>query len=117
MLNWLANRVATRLALTEHQRLADGLQELRDERDALRKEHRHIVAEVEDLLERFGRAVARDAMRRSRETKRAIQEREGEEEETPRAAEIPFHELDAKTRKQLLRRRMAPGMPRRASSE
>jgi len=73
--------------------------ELRRDRQTVRE----LIAEMEDVLEKFSRVVARQGMRRSRAMKRAMKEREMAPPPPPPAAP-PVDDVAA--RKAELRRRV-----------
>lgn len=102
MIQRFLNALATRLRRDLRAEIRDAIEE---SRDADRKEVRALVAEMDDMLEKFNRMVARQAMRRSRETKAAAESFDGA---TPDAAPAPaapvLHGLD---RKAALRARIA----------
>lgn len=111
MLNWLANALATRIQRADNAKVVDALKEIREEREAGRREVRALVGEMEDMLEKFSRVVARQAMRRSRAMKQALEE-DSEQQPQPEttAAALPN---DIRARKQELRRRFGVQIPGR----
>lgn len=81
MINRFVNAIATLLGRDMDARVDKLMQQLRDEREKQKKEHRALVDEVEDLLEKWHRVIARTAMRRSREMKQALEEEQQQEQE------------------------------------
>lgn len=73
MLNRLFNALATRAARDAAEIIAA---KTRAERSAEAQHARELINEMEDVLEKFSRVVAREGMRRSREAKRLMEERE-----------------------------------------
>lgn len=74
LLNWLANAVAARLPRGEDERITAALQRLDDAAQRQRKEARELIDEMDDVMERFHRVMAREAMRRSRAMKKNLEE-------------------------------------------
>lgn len=90
MLQRLSNAILTRLVpglRTEITRI------IAEERDHDKKLVRELVGEMEDVLEKFSRVVARQAMRRSRAMKAALDE---DEQPTPEAVPGPAAALTGK---------------------
>lgn len=82
MLNWLVNAILTRLLPEISERIA---QEIAAQRDKDAKQVRELIGEMEDVLEKFSRVVAREAMRRSREAKRVLDDHQTPPEQLPGA--------------------------------
>ena len=102
MLGRLLDALTTRL----EPRIAAAVRAAWDSRrDEERREVRTLISDMEDVLEKFSRVVARQAKRRARDMQDAL------DEET-RPVEPASPELDARTRKRLLRSRLAAGGPR-----
>lgn len=119
MLNWLANALATRITRADTAKIDAALEQLEKERKAARTEVRALVAEMDDMLERFSRVVARQAMRRSRANKAALEEADAAADAPPPAQETA-PPLSAADRKTLLRQRLRAGglrMPRGGGDE
>lgn len=94
--NWVRNAVATQL-----RGIVQGEIEAARERDV--KIVRELVQEMDDVLEKFTRVVAREAMRRSRDTKKAM-------EETGNGSQLPV----PADRRAALRQRLGIGVGGRA---
>lgn len=72
LINWLANKVATRLGLTPDA-ISSHVNSVMDaRRDADAKHVRELIAEMDDTMEKFSRVVAREGMRRARAMKEAM---------------------------------------------
>jgi hypothetical protein len=106
MLNRLVNALATRVAAQLQPFVAAAVAE---QRAADQKQVRELVAEMEDVLEKFSRVVAREGMRRSREAKRLLEEQTIAAAAAPAAAAAAPAQLTAAERKSLLRQRLAAG--------
>lgn len=120
MLNWLANALATRITRATDARLETALDELRTQHETSRREARALISEMEDMLEKFSRVVARQAMRRTRAA-RSVLEGELAAEEAPagQPAAAVAAELTPEERKKMLRGKLAAGtlqIGKRASS-
>lgn len=90
--NWVRNAVATQLRGVVQAEI-----EAARERDT--RLVRELVQEMDDVLEKFTRVVAREAMRRSRDTKKAM-------EDTGNGSQLPAPPVD---RKQALRAALMGG--------
>lgn len=120
MFNWLANRLATRLQREYDAKLLAAIQHAEEEtekatqqRDALKREQRALVSEMEDMLEKFSRVVARQAMRRTRAMKQALVE----EEDPPTQQQTEVVAADPRTRKSQLRAQLAARLGVRRQAE
>lgn len=118
LINWLANKVATALQRTEADAVAEALDVIRQENEERAREHRALLHEVEDILEKTQRMFARLAMRRSRELKKTLdQADEGEAEQEQQQQQPDWRTLPASERKKLLRQQLRGGGFRRAEPE
>lgn len=107
MFNRLGNALRTLLQPGWDDRLA-----------ADRKQVRELIAEMEDVMERFSRVVAREGMRRTRRMKAELRERDGEASEPPPTPPTPpTPEDDVAARKAALRKRIGIRRPDAAPLE
>lgn len=108
--NRVANEVATLLQRGERAAITEALGEIRATSAETTREARQLIADMEDVLEKYQRALARIAMRRTREIRSQLEEAP----EQPAQVE-PSRELTPAELKQALRDRVATGgMMRRA---
>ena len=122
MLNWLANAIATRIQMADRAAVQQLINDLVAEREEQRKSTRALIHEVEDVLEKFSRVVAREGMRRSRAAKAALEAAAVEDQPPPAPAVVdqaPPPAMSIQDRKRQLRQqffaRQAP--PRRAGGD
>lgn len=71
MFNWLVNRVVTRVAPSIREAVREEL-DARD--DSMRSEHRKLLREAEDTLDKLARRASREGMRKVREARATIEE-------------------------------------------
>lgn len=71
MFNWLVNRVVTRVAPSIREAVREEL-DARD--DSMRSEHRKLLREAEDTLDKLARRASREGMRKIREARVAVED-------------------------------------------
>lgn len=89
MLNWLRNAFQTRPEQVPNARWTALELEIRRTTDENAKRTRELISEMEDILEKFSRVVAREGMRRSRAMKQRLEELEKQEEQQPEQQQQP----------------------------